>query len=133
LILAKNTELTQVQVRNRLTGFADPWGAATQFGAGKVNAHKALVALSVSITGPTTIKTAGPYSWTANPSGGNGSYTYQWQASDDGGAWYTVGSSKTYSRQISLESPRTLDLRVIVTSSGVQATATHRVNNLILR
>lgn len=33
---------------------------------------------AVSISGPSAVTTAGEYTWTATPSGGNGSYTYRW-------------------------------------------------------
>ena len=78
--------------------------------------------LSAYIDGPSEIYAAGTHSWSAYASGGNGSYTYQWQYSVTG-TWTNVGTnSPTYSRFVSGTAP-SFSLRVIVTSGGVSYTS----------
>jgi subtilisin family serine protease len=82
MVIARSPSLTEAQVRAVLTGSADPWGAATQFGAGKLNAYRALVGrLRVNIDGDQEPASPGIYQYTANVSGGVGGYTYQWSVS----------------------------------------------------
>lgn len=52
-----------------------------------------------SISGATTTNSGGSVTLTANPSGGNSTYTYQWEESADGSAWSNItsnGTGKTY-------------------------------------
>lgn len=69
--------------------------------------------LSVSITGPDSLSTSGTYEWTAEPAGGDGSYTHEWYRKTD--HWYPrqsptchydtdyqlVGTSQSYSSFVS--------------------------------
>lgn len=87
--------------------------------------------LTVSVSGLTTIKRAGNYSWTASASGGNGSYTYSWERSDDSGPYYWVGSGTSYSTYIQRGGPLTMNLRVTAVSAGLQGQTIKQVNNLI--
>ena len=84
--------------------------------------------LSVYITGPGDIYGAGTYSWTAHPSGGNGTYSYQWQyRQETSSTWTNVGTnSPTYTRSVGTLT-RSFYLRVTVTSAGSTASATHYV------
>jgi hypothetical protein len=52
-----------------------PWTRVIQY-FGPIATHNEPP--SVYISGPTLIQDAGTYTWQANPSGGNGSYAYQW-------------------------------------------------------
>jgi subtilisin family serine protease len=79
--------------------------------------------LSASITGPDYIYSAGSYTWYANASGGNGTYSYQWQyRASSAGTWTNVGTgSSSYTRSFTRSaSPQ---LRVIVTSGGASVTS----------
>ena len=55
--------------------------------------------ISGNITGPTVATYYQYCSWTMNPTGGNGVYTYQWQTSENYGSTWSgvVSTSKTYS------------------------------------
>ncbi|HEX8904646.1 MAG TPA: hypothetical protein VF771_07375, partial [Longimicrobiaceae bacterium] len=54
--------------------------------------------LSVGVSGPNYITTAGWYTWTAYPSGGTTPYSYVWEKSTDGGSTWSllIGSRYTY-------------------------------------
>jgi subtilisin family serine protease len=78
---------------------------------------------SASISGPDYIWAAGTYSWQANATGGNGTYTYQWQyRAETSGTWSNVGTSATYSRFVGNYAPA-FYLRVTVTSGGASFTS----------
>ena len=61
----------------------------------------------VTISGPAQpIRNTGTYTWTANPTGGDGSsYAYTWDYSEDQVSWSRVGTSKSYSRTLSANDP----------------------------
>lgn len=123
LILSLHQTMTAAQLRTRLLASVDPWGSATQFGAGKLNAYRAVAFLQVTASGPTFIDTPGPYTWTASATGGNGPITYQWQESvNSGSTWFPVGSNSTTYRE-SENTSTTFELRVMVTSGGLAATS----------
>lgn len=83
---------------------------------------------SVYINGPDYVDTGATYTWEAVASGGDGSYTYQWEFSQDGGiSWSWVGSSQTYSSYIS-PGQTNFNLRVTVVSRGAGNTAYKYVN-----
>lgn len=88
--------------------------------------------LSVSISGLTTIKTAGTYKWTASASGGNGSYTYTWEKRVGSGSYFWVGSGTTYSEYIDSGGPPSTTLRVTAVSGSQTGQQTKSVNNLIM-
>ncbi|MDX2057725.1 MAG: S8 family serine peptidase [Gemmatimonadales bacterium] len=74
-----------------------------------------------SITGPTSIDvTTAPVqaTWNVSPTGGNGTYTYEWKASLNGGAWSVVSTSSSYTRTIPRFSEYNLQLKVTVSSAG---------------
>jgi subtilisin family serine protease len=97
LLLAREPALTSAQARARVYAGADPWGPATRFGAGKVNAYRALVGrLSVDITGPTYITVSGNYTWTAGFAGGVQTPQFTWEVSWDGVYWSPLGSGPSY-------------------------------------
>lgn len=100
-------------VASTLAGCADqpvaPHGAA---GEGSYTASEALNAY---ITGPTVLLSGQQGTWTANPSGGDGTYTYQWQYKKVGSVlWTNVGTGASYSRAASA----TFDLKLTVSSGG---------------
>jgi len=121
LVLSLHPTMTVTQLRGRIVASVDPWGSSTQFGAGKLNAYRAVAFLSASVSGPAFIDSPGLYTWTASASGGNGPFTYQWQESVNGGSsWFPVGTnSTTYSENETASS--TFELRVMVSSGGLQA------------
>jgi hypothetical protein len=77
-------------------------------------------ALSVYIAGTSEITYPTWYLYAAYPSGGNGTYSYQWQSRiANGSVWSNVGTnSSTYDRYVGANS-LSFVLRVIVTSNGV--------------
>lgn len=85
--------------------------------------------LAASISGPSSITQSGTYTWTAQPSGGTGSYAYQWEASD-GFAWYGKGTGQSYTDLFHSNS-RFTAVRVKVTSGGQSVTATMNVSVVI--
>ncbi len=76
--------------------------------------------VEVRIEGYRTIKRAGDYTWTANASGGNGSYTYLWKYRRDGGSWQTIGTGSSVQRYVSSADYPGFDLRVTAYSDGLQ-------------
>ncbi|HEX8275353.1 MAG TPA: S8 family serine peptidase [Longimicrobiaceae bacterium] len=83
--------------------------------------------VGVVIGGPSSITTAGTYTWQANASGGNGPYTYAWEYRVQGGAWSPAGTASSYSRTVAVTDPA-FELRVTVTSSGQTASDDHLVS-----
>lgn len=57
--------------------------------------------LTTGISGPSVVTTKGTYTWTATPSGGTGSYSYQWWQQVVGGGRYTEGTSASQSATVS--------------------------------
>jgi len=86
--------------------------------------------VSVYITGPTELGWKQRGTWTANPSGGNGYYTYEWRYRYNGtGPWSeVVGTSQTHSRTMINTD---FELQVKVTSQGLIAYDTHYVEYAI--
>jgi len=82
--------------------------------------------LSVTITGPGVLLWKQWGTWTANPSGGVGSYTYEWRYRNNGtGNWSSVVStSQNYTRQMPNND---IELQVKVTSGSEIAYDTHYV------
>ncbi len=108
---------------NRLTGITG--GAPnlllhTLFGAPPAPPPPPLPAApSASVSGPNMLYYAGTYSWQARVTGGDGTYSYQWQIQWEGtSTWSNVGTnSSSYSRTVGDRGP-SFNLRVIVTSGG---------------
>jgi serine protease len=73
--------------------------------------------LGVTITGPGYVLGGTSNTWTANPTGGNGVYTYQWQHSMTGSTWTNGATTKTYTRMAGIYATQ-MYLRVTVTSNG---------------
>lgn len=74
--------------------------------------------VGVTITGPSALQWKQSGTWTANPSGGNGSYTYEWRYrfACGTGTWSSVVSTaQSYTRQMPNSD---LELQVKVTSNG---------------
>jgi subtilisin family serine protease len=132
LVISRTSTMTATSVKNKLYQTAVSWGPATQYGAGKLNALAAVSNVAVSVSGLTTIKREGGYTWTASATGGNGSYTYAWERSEAGGPYYPVGSGTSYSEYFDANSPMYIDLRVTATSGAETGQVVKRVNNLIV-
>ncbi|HYW09553.1 MAG TPA: S8 family serine peptidase [Longimicrobium sp.] len=114
MVMSREPSLTEAQIRARIKASADPWGPALTFGAGKVNAYRALVGrVAVSITGPGLVYTADDYTWTASATGGAGNYAYVWEREDGDGNFYQVATGQSYSSYVS--EGEVFTLRVTVT------------------
>jgi hypothetical protein len=123
LVRSYHSTMTAPEVRQRLIEFSS--GSYNI-----VNAHAAIVGptLTARILGPTDIATSGEYTWTADPSGGDGTYAYEWFYRIDHQTWTCnyqtdwsfVGSDATYSRNVPVPS---YDFRIglRVTSGGETA------------
>jgi Subtilase family len=131
LIKAKYPTWTNQQIVNHLFATAEDRGVIGRddyYGYGIVRALPATSPVSVYISGPSTISTAGTYTWYANPSGGNGTFTYSWEYRVQGGTWTPVGCGcASYSRSVAAGNPD-FELRVTVTSGGASASDTHLVD-----
>lgn len=64
---------------------------------GEVDLYYRNPPLVTGISGPATITQKGSYTWTATPSGGSGSYSYQWWEQIAGGTRYTLGTTQNQS------------------------------------
>ncbi|HEX2209868.1 MAG TPA: S8 family serine peptidase [Longimicrobium sp.] len=131
LYLQGNTTATPASVTSAIISNATT-GVVT--GAGTGSPNRLLYSIfptsqpvSTVITGPSSISTAGTYTWQANPGGGNGTYVICWEYRVAGGTWQIVGSASSYSRTVSTSDPD-FELRVAVTSLGVTVADTHLVD-----
>lgn len=121
LILSRFPTLTVSQVKALIQSTAVSWGDHTLYGFGKLDAFAAVANLAVTASGDDFIDTPGLYTWTAHATGGNFTYSYQWQQSTDNGAhWFNVGTNST-SYSDNIQSNGNFQLRVIVTSDGLSA------------
>jgi subtilisin family serine protease len=132
LIISRDNTLTGAAVKSKLYQAAVPWGPATQYGAGKLNALASVSNVVVSVSGLSTVKNPGNYTWTASASGGNGSYTYNWEESIDGGPYYWVDSGTTHTRYIDSSSGSVINFRVTAVSGIETGQGIKHVSNLIL-
>jgi serine protease len=131
LVISRQSSLTSEQVKSKLYQGAVNWGPATQYGVGKLNALASVTNLTVTVSGPTTIRSAGNYSWSASASGGSGGYTYTWEKSVDGASYYVVDYGTTHGEYIDRTSGTTINLRVTAVSGIDVGQTIKRVNNLI--
>lgn len=126
LLKSQNPGWTNQQIVDSLYARAEDRGTAGKdvyFGHGIVRVTRpAAPALSVYISGSDYLMQGETGYWTASASGGNGSYTYQWQYKTTiATTWSNVGTnSPNYSRGAGL---RSFQLRVIVSSNGSSATS----------
>lgn len=95
---------------------------ATSAGLTGTDTHSVTTPLGVGISGPTYVYGGTSNTWTAIPTGGNGTYTYQWQYSLNGSTWTNGATTKTYTRTAG-RLATALYLRVTVTSNGSSATS----------
>ena len=121
LLLAKEPTLTLTEVRNRILGQADPWGASTQFGAGKLNTYRSLAPpppppFTVTITGPDPVQPFSQCLYQALVSGGTSPYSYGWKA--DG---VPVGADNPFYRHNAGTS--SFALEVTVTDAAARVTS----------
>ncbi len=86
-------------------------------------------ALSVSIYGDSEVST-GYNTWNAVASGGDGTYSYQWQFRPadyehlhNANRWYNVGSNSSSYEGYVVSEASSFELRVIVTSGGQSVTS----------
>lgn len=95
----------------------------------KVEAVAALlnrVPLSASISGLSYITTAGTYTWSAQVTGGQGGYAYQWSRTDEFGTPVVVSTGSTYSEYVAPDGS-SFHLTLTVTSGSETVTVGHSV------
>ncbi|HEX8429989.1 MAG TPA: S8 family serine peptidase [Longimicrobium sp.] len=127
MVMSREPSLTEAQIRARIKASADPWGAAVTFGAGKVNAYRALVGrVVVGINGPGILYAPDDYSWTASVSGGVGNYTYLWERVDPSGT-FQVSTGPSYDAFVGYDETFTLRLTVTDGPDGHTVTRTRLV------
>ena len=104
----------------QVTAVTNAWAAV---GVGAA-AGACVVPLAVNISGSYSLNQYQTGSWTANPSGGVGGYTYRWsmRTAQTGGFVGPVSTNQTYS-QLMYPSDQYIEVRVDVTSGGVQRSA----------
>lgn len=86
-----------------------------------------------AINGPSTIKRAGTYTWSAMANHGDGTYTYRWQERQEGSStWYDIGTGTSVTRYVDASNYPGFDLRLTVTSAGKSGVDEMQVNVLIL-
>lgn len=118
-----------LRVRASRSGRTSPWSAAKRVGV----ASPLYPALSVEIDGENVLTTQNSYTWTAQPVGGTGTYSYQWYVIWDGAPYHTdgpLGTSVTQSMSVIPEDGN-FSLRVVVTSGGQTAEDLFYVTNLM--
>jgi serine protease len=126
LLRSANPTWTAQQTVDSLFARAEDLGAAGKdiyFGYGLVRVTRPVSSsVSASISGSDYLLAGETGYWTATASGGNGTYSYQWQYKTViGTTWSNVGTnSPNYSRGAGL---RSFQLRVIVTSNGASTTS----------
>jgi hypothetical protein len=115
MVLSRNGTWTEQQIRDRIKASADPWGTATTFGNGKANAYRALVGrVGLTLSGPSYVSSLAEQTWTANATGGAGTYRYRWERADGtSGQFYSVSTARTYESFV--ETGDRFTLRVTVT------------------
>lgn len=87
--------------------------------------------ISVYIDGPFHVNTEGTYTWEAIASGGNGTFTYRWEALwTNTGTREALGTERTQSLYLTAESGD-VELNVWVKSGDIEEVASHMVCNLI--
>jgi hypothetical protein len=93
-------------------------------------ARQMLDALSVTISGPTTVPAAGEYEWTANVTGGDGTYSYAWYVLDTSTfTWIYRTDGPSFTDEIGPgRGPERVNIRVVVTSGSESASDTHSFN-----
>lgn len=111
-------------VASILAGCADQPVAPHAVAAAEEGSYTASEALNAYITGPAELLSGQAGTWTANPSGGDGTYVYQWQYKKVGSTlWTNVGISSTYARAAG----DSFDLKLTVWSGGTSVVRGIRV------
>ena len=130
LLKSQNPGWTNQQIVDSLFARAEDLGAAGKdvyYGYGLVRLVRPTTPVNANITGPTSITTKATYTWQANATGGNGTYTYTWEYRVQGGTWTVSVSGSSYSRTVAPTDP-SFELRVTVTSAGLTGSDTHLVS-----
>ena len=87
------------------------------------------VPLSANITGPTSLNVGQSGTWSANASGGNGSYTYTWFLTTENGIRTQVSTSSSFSRTMR-DADISFNIELRVSSGGATVVDYHYVNCL---
>lgn len=120
LLLAKEPSLTLSQARSRILGAANPWGAATQFGAGKLNAFRMFPPpFVVTASAPGEVTAKGTYTLTG--SANSSASGWRWERSDNGGPWAVWATTQNSSFFVSAGQELTISWRLFArrNSDGV--------------
>jgi hypothetical protein len=138
VLRAKNPTWSANYVRSLLQSTASPVAGQTlprdvNFGYGVVNPYDALSNVAVTVTGTSTVKTANNYGWTCSASGGSGGgFTYTWERSDAGGAYYVTGTGTTYAAWTDQTNAPYFDLKCTATTGNEETgSKVKRVNVII--
>ena len=83
LLLSNEPDLEGIWAKTRIRGNADPWGSSYYYGSGKINVYETLYVappneLTVSISGPASVKPNAWCTWWGDASGGTTPYTFKW-------------------------------------------------------
>lgn len=100
-------------------GRFSPFGGIVE-DLGQLDVTTTSSALSASISGPFFLDATGTYEWQAVPSGGNGTYAYQWYVGSQ-----TLGTNQIQSMYV--DGSGSFTMSVTVTSGLQQVTPTHFV------
>jgi len=136
LLRAQNPSWSNQQIVDRLLETANhPTGGTRDdyYGYGILDVAHALgipFPPTVTISGPTVIETDGEYTWTAEASGGDWNYTYDWYRRIDHHTstcsyqtdWSHVGTGKTYSSFVSSSWTYNFSLKAEVQSANMTDT-----------
>lgn len=141
LLLTVDPTLTRQQVTSLLLDQADrggTWANTSQFGRGKLNIERSMAQIATIppppppplvayVSGTSVVTRKGTYTWTANPSGGVGGYTYQWSVYYPGwGQTYQLGTGQSQQLLV-YAGDGTFEMRVVVRSGSATETATMTV------
>lgn len=127
--------LSNAQIRALIRNTAVPMADFNRSGYGRIDL---LAAVDEAIPDPVYAYISGPdwigakdfYTWEAMPSGGTGSYTYQWRLRSGTGPWYNQGTAKTHTMQVTAGSDFTLE--ITASSGGMSDADTIYVSNCIV-
>jgi subtilisin family serine protease len=130
LYLEGNSAATPSQVWSVISAHATT-GKLSNIGTGSPNTVLHSIFMDVNITGPSFIMQSGVYTWTANPSGGDGGgYTYQWSVTWSSGYTSPLDTQQSQSLYID-HCSGSFVMRVTVRSLGSDAAALKGVFNCL--
>ncbi|WP_176521717.1 S8 family serine peptidase [Longimonas halophila] len=118
LVLSRNPNLTEQEVRTIIEDSADDYGSTNWNGNGRLNAYGAVssVDLNVTLSGPSIVNSGQEGTWTADIEGGEGSTSYSWSVREPGAtSWTGICSGQTCSYTFTNFSTYVQDVEIRVT------------------